>query len=305
MSARRTTALAALAGAVLSVLSVLAPGARPAFAHGATSAPASRALECGPLGGAAATSAACRAADAVAGGPMPFTDWDNLRVPGVNGQDRQRIPDGKLCSAGLAGFHGLDLARADWPATTLVAGAGFTFQYRVTVPHKGSFRLYLTGDGYSPTRPLRWADLAAVPFLTVTDPPIRDGAYTARGTLPAAKPGRYLIYTIWQTTSTPDTYYSCSDVVLTAGATAAAPVPATVPASAAPGTRTAAPATAGTPLAAAGGTAAAVLPYAGLGGGVVLLGGALLLVRARRTQARAGRHTGRRVPRGGYPPPGR
>jgi predicted carbohydrate-binding protein with CBM5 and CBM33 domain len=33
------------------------------------------------------------------------------------------------------------------------------------------------------------------------------------GRLPRGKTGRHLIYTIWQNSSTPDTYYSCSDVV--------------------------------------------------------------------------------------------
>jgi len=49
---------------------------------------------------AARTSAACKAATAASGGGSAFTDWDNLRVPNVNGRDRQLIPDGKLCSGG-------------------------------------------------------------------------------------------------------------------------------------------------------------------------------------------------------------
>jgi chitin-binding protein len=39
------------------------------------------------------------------------------------------------------------------------------------------------------------------------------------GKLPAGRTGRHLIYTVWQTN--PDTYYSCSDVVLTGGSGAA------------------------------------------------------------------------------------
>jgi chitin-binding protein len=33
------------------------------------------------------------------------------------------------------------------------------------------------------------------------------------GRLPAGRTGRHLIYTIWQNSDTPDTYYSCSDVL--------------------------------------------------------------------------------------------
>jgi chitin-binding protein len=209
--------------------------AQPALAHGAMGTPVSRAVACGPQGAMATrTSAACKAATAASGGGSAFTDWDNLRVPNVNGRDRQLIPDGKLCSGGLAAFRGLDLARADWPATTLTAGASYTFRYRVMIAHQGGFRLYVTRDGYDPTKPLRWADLEAKPFLTVTDPAMQGGAYVFKGTLPAGRSGRQLIYTIWQTTSTPDTYYSCSDVVFAAPGGTAAKAPAASPSAAAP-----------------------------------------------------------------------
>jgi chitin-binding protein len=203
--------------------------AQPAQAHGAMGSPISRAVACGPQGGSDRQSPACRAAVTVSGGASAFDNWDNLRVANVNGQDRQRIPDGKLCSGGVDQFRGLDLARPDWPATRLTAGAAFTFQYRVTIPHAGSFRLYVTKNGYDPARPLRWSDLESKPFLTATDPQVQSGAYVIRGVLPPGRAGRHLIYTIWQTTSTPDTYYSCSDVLFGGGTGSkpAAPAPAT------------------------------------------------------------------------------
>jgi chitin-binding protein len=127
------------------------------------------------------------------------------------------IPDGELCSAGIERFHGLDLPRADWPATRLTAAARHTFRYRVSIPHRGSFRLYVTRDGYRPTRPLTWSALESKPFLEVRDPPRRDGAYVFAGRLPRGKTGRHEIYAIWQTSDTPDTYYSCADVTFAAG----------------------------------------------------------------------------------------
>ncbi|MEU1949249.1 lytic polysaccharide monooxygenase [Streptomyces sp. NPDC020125] len=63
-------------------------------------------------------------------------------------------------------------------------------------------------------RPLKWSDLEAKPFATAKDPALIDDAYRIRATLPAGRTGRQLLYTIWRNTSTPDTYYSCSDVVL-------------------------------------------------------------------------------------------
>jgi predicted carbohydrate-binding protein with CBM5 and CBM33 domain len=195
------------------VLGMVVPAA-PARAHGAMENPASRATGCEPGRGAARASAACRAAAKVSGAAL--AQWDELRVPDVNGRDRQMIPDGRLCSAGLQRFGGLDLPRADWPATRLTPAARHTFRYRVSIPHRGSLRLYVTRDGYRPTRRLTWAALEAKPFLEVKDPPRRNGAYTFAGRLPRGKTGRHVIYTVWQTSDTPDTYYSCSDVTFTA-----------------------------------------------------------------------------------------
>ncbi|MFC4584900.1 lytic polysaccharide monooxygenase auxiliary activity family 9 protein [Sphaerisporangium corydalis] len=200
----------------------LASGAAPLVttaAHGALSKPVSRAAACGPEGGEAATSRACAAAVAK-NGPDALDAWDEIRVPGVAGRDRQVIADGRLCSGGLVPFRGLDLARGDWPATTLAAGAAYDFTYRATIPHKGTFRMYVTKDGYSPTRPLTWAALESRPFLRVTDPRLSGGAYHMKGRLPKGKTGRHLIYTVWQNSDTPDTYYSCSDVVFAASSAA-------------------------------------------------------------------------------------
>ncbi|MET7617755.1 lytic polysaccharide monooxygenase [Streptomyces sp. NPDC005408] len=207
---RRTAAAVALVGAVPLVLTVAAAGA--AQAHGAPTDPVSRVAACSSQGVQRA-SAACRAAIAANGGSA-FEDWDNLRVADVRGRDRQVIPDGQLCSAGLDEYRGLDLARTDWPATPLKAGSAFTLTYRSTIPHEGTFSLYLTKQSYDPSEPLRWADLQPAPFATATDPELRDGSYRISGRLPEGLTGRHVLYTIWRNSSTPDTYYSCSDVVM-------------------------------------------------------------------------------------------
>ncbi|WP_432838247.1 lytic polysaccharide monooxygenase auxiliary activity family 9 protein [Dactylosporangium sp. CA-092794] len=213
MTVRRSSAVIAAAVGVLAALALLSA---PAQAHGAPSNPVSRAYACGAGTSQQRSSAACKAA--IAAG-ADVAEWDNIRVANVNGRDRQLIPDGKLCSGGIDAYRGLDLARADWPSTRLTAGAGFTFRYTETIPHKGTFRVYVTKDGYSPSRALRWSDLETAPFATATDPALQNNAYTIKGTLPAGKSGPHLIYTIWQNTSTADTYYSCSDVVFAAAGT--------------------------------------------------------------------------------------
>jgi predicted carbohydrate-binding protein with CBM5 and CBM33 domain len=215
---RRTLAFAAASG--LAAVAGIVP-AQPALAHGATTQPISRTAACTPGSRDYSTSAACKAASAANG--RPFGNFDNLRVPGVAGRDKQYIPDGNLCSGDLPEFAGLDLARADWPATRVTAGQRIDIRYATTIPHRGKFRVYLTKVGFDPGRPLGWDDLSAQPIITATDPPVRDGAYRFSGKLPADRSGRHVLYVVWETTSTPDTYYSCSDLIVKAPAGAAAP----------------------------------------------------------------------------------
>ncbi|MGW3132866.1 lytic polysaccharide monooxygenase [Streptomyces sp. NPDC001076] len=210
----RTTARLRVAGAAVAApLLLLSWAAGSARAHGAPTYPVSRAYACSPSGGGA-TTAACKAAIAASG--QNFVAWDDVRVAGVNGRDRQVIPDGRLCGGSLPAYKGLDLARADWPATELTPGARMTMTYAATIAHSGTFKLYLTKPGYDPAKPLTWSELSAQPFAEVKDPPLTNGAYHFGATLPADRTGRQVLYTVWQTSSTPDTYYSCSDVVFTA-----------------------------------------------------------------------------------------
>jgi predicted carbohydrate-binding protein with CBM5 and CBM33 domain len=204
---------------VLTLLMMVS--AVPAHAHGAPTDPASRAFLCSP-GQTTASSSPCRSA--IQAG-LPSKEWDNIRLPNVAGRDAAKVPDGKLCSAGLAKYAGLDAPSAEWPATKLKSTA---FTYRATIPHQGSFRFYVTRDGYSPTSALRWADLDQ--FLNVPSPPLVNGSYEFKVQLPRNLTGRHLIYTVWQNTDTPDTYYSCTDVEIAAPAPATpAPQPKPVP----------------------------------------------------------------------------
>ncbi|MEV6051437.1 lytic polysaccharide monooxygenase [Streptomyces sp. NPDC052107] len=274
---RTTARLSVTAAATAAPLLLLSWAAGPAQAHGAPTDPVSRVYACSPEGGEAGRSAACRAA--VAANGAPFTAWDNLRVAGVNGRDRQVIPDGRLCSGNLPAYRGLDLARPDWPATRLTRGGRLTMTYASTIAHTGTFRLYLTKPGYDPAKPLTWSDLPERPIAQVTDPPLRDGAYHITATLPKDRTGRQVLYTVWQNSSTTDTYYSCSDVVFAekgekgekgAGKTKTGPAVSASPASAAGGQVTLDKGPSAPVLA---GGAAAVL---------VLTGGTALAMRLRR-----------------------
>ncbi|GAA4925918.1 lytic polysaccharide monooxygenase [Streptomyces coeruleoprunus] len=311
-SAPRTAAAAAVA--VLGV----GLAASPAAAHGSMTDPVSRVAACHAEGPENPKSAACRAAVA-ASGTQAFYDWNEVNIGDAAGRHREIIPDGKLCSAGRDKYKGLDLPRGDWPSTPMKAGA-HTFRYRATAPHRGTFELYVTKDGYDPSKPLTWADLEDKPFAKVTDPKLVNGSYVFEGTVPA-KSGRHLVYSIWQRSDSPEAFYTCSDVVFgadgggTAGPapTASAPTeqqiaegaekstvdhgghggddhsdasaepkaaPEAVPS--APGNAPA-PASGGQNLAATGGDG--TTPYVAAGGVAVLAAGAALLFGAARRRA--------------------
>ncbi|MEU2739125.1 lytic polysaccharide monooxygenase [Streptomyces sp. NPDC007095] len=214
MSARRKTAAVAVAVGVAPV-ALTALAAAPAAAHGTMGDPVSRVFQCYAENPESPRSGACKAAVA-AGGTQALYDWNGIRIGDANGRHQQLIPDGKLCGAGNDEFKGLDLARADWP-TTSVSGGAYTFEYRVTAPHKGTFNVYITKAGYDPSKPLAWADLdLAHPVATKTDPAATNGYYTFSGTLPQ-RSGRQLLYAIWQRSDSPEAFYSCSDVTFGGG----------------------------------------------------------------------------------------
>lgn len=213
MTARRKAARVLALG--LAPLALAGLASAPAVAHGSLTDPVSRVSACFAEGPESPTSAACRAAVA-AGGTQALYDWNGVNIANAAGKHRELIPDGKLCSAANDKFKGLDLPRADWPATAMSAGE-HTFRFRATAPHRGSFELYLTKPGYDPTKPLAWSDLEAKPFAEATDPKLENGSYVFDGTIPE-RSGRQLVYTVWQRSDSPEAFYACSDVTFGGGA---------------------------------------------------------------------------------------
>lgn len=213
MPARRKAAVVAALG--LTPLALTALAAAPASAHGSMGDPVSRVSQCYAEGPESPGSAACKAAVA-AGGTQALYDWNGIRIGDAGGRHQELIPDGKLCSANNAEFKGLDLARADWPATSVKRGS-YTFKYRVTAPHKGTFKVYVTKPGYDPSKPLAWGDLdLANPVASAVDPVAEGGFYTFSGTLPE-RSGKQVLYAVWQRSDSPEAFYSCSDVTFGGG----------------------------------------------------------------------------------------
>ncbi|MEV6346835.1 lytic polysaccharide monooxygenase [Actinoplanes sp. NPDC051851] len=214
MPVRRITA-----AGLLAVGATLAVPAAPASAHGAPTTPISRSAACAG-NGTKPNAAACKAAKKATDGFLGA--FDNIRIANVNGDDEKFVPDGKLCSAGLDLYRGLDLVRDDWPSTSVKSGQKLSVSYEGTIPHEGTFRLYLTKASWDAEKKLTWDALGSKPLASITDPPLTGGAYRMKVTLPE-RTGHQILYVVWQTSSTPDTYYSCSDLIFPAAAASPSP----------------------------------------------------------------------------------
>jgi chitin-binding protein len=189
-------------------LAIAAVVIQMAQAHGSMQAPLSRVYRCFLEGPEHPTSPACQSAVAI-GGTQPLYDWNEINQANAAGNHRGIIPDGRLCSGGRDKYAGFDQVRSDWVTTSIQSGA-FTFFYRATAPHRGSFELFITNQGFNPNQPLRWSDLTS--FAVVTDPPLANGSYVFNANIPA-RTGQHIIFTTWQRSDSPEAFYTCSDVV--------------------------------------------------------------------------------------------
>ncbi|MEV8437728.1 lytic polysaccharide monooxygenase [Actinosynnema sp. NPDC051121] len=218
---KRFGALAVAALGVVGVTSFVQSGV--ALAHGSMTYPASRTYACYEDGRAGSgggdlnpTNPACVAAVQI-GGKQPLWDWYGNLISLAGGRHREIIADGDLCGP-TTKYDAYNLPRADWPTTTLQAGAPITFKYNAWAPHPGTWDQYVTKDGFDVTQPLKWSDLEPAPFDTKVNPVAVGGEYSWSGTLPN-KSGRHIIYSIWQRSDSPEAFYSCSDVIFTGGNT--------------------------------------------------------------------------------------
>ncbi|NUT47139.1 MAG: cellulose-binding protein [Saccharothrix sp.] len=214
---KRFGALAVAALGIAGLTSVFVQSG-VALAHGSMTFPASRTYACyqdGLAGGGGdvnPTNPACVAAVQI-GGKQPLWDWYGNLISQAAGRHREIIADGDLCGP-TTKYDAYNLARNDWPTTTLRAGSQITIKYNAWAPHPGTWDQYITKDGFDVTQPLKWSDLEPAPFDSITNPVAVGGEYSWNATLPN-KTGRHVIYSIWQRNDSPEAFYSCSDVILT------------------------------------------------------------------------------------------
>lgn len=181
-------------------------------AHGGLDLPATRSYTCRFLD---QDGEMC--AEAWTANPQALYDWMEINIGDAGGIHQPRIPDGELCSAGRAKYGALDTP-GDWPVTTLLPNAegSYDMSFIAHAPHAAEyFRFYITREGFDPeTEALAWSDLE----LVHDSGPISYARMASEGEdfgfrmdLPE-RPGRHILYLIWQRSDSLEAFYGCSDV---------------------------------------------------------------------------------------------
>jgi chitin-binding protein len=195
LRARKLSLAGIAVGALALTVSTSIP---PAYGHGYTNAPISRAKHC-----ANGTVQNC--------GQI---QWEPQSTEGPKGFPGSGPADGKLCSAGLAQFNELNDQRGGtWPTTQLTSGQNYTFRWHLTAAHSTTdFAYYLTKPGWNQNAPLTRSALELTPFLRVPmngARPASDVSHTGR--VPN-RTGRHMILAVWTIADTANAFYQCSDV---------------------------------------------------------------------------------------------
>ncbi|NEC66366.1 lytic polysaccharide monooxygenase [Streptomyces sp. SID9727] len=229
--ARRRTQLASLAAVLATLLGGIAftlLGQSSAQAHGVTMTPGSRTYLCWldaktSTGSLDPTNPACKAALAESGASSLY-NWFAVLDSNAGGRGQGYVPDGTLCSAGDRSpydFTGYNAPRGDWPRTHLTSGATIEVDHSNWAAHPGSFRVYMSKPGYSPTSELGWDDLELI--QTVTNPPAVGSPGTDGGhyywnlTLPSGRSGNAVMFIQWVRSDSQENFFSCSDIVFDGG----------------------------------------------------------------------------------------
>jgi chitin-binding protein len=142
--------------------------------------------------------------------PNAMWNWNGLYRNGVGGNHQGALPNGQLCSGGLAEsgrYRALDTVGA-WNTTT--KPRQFTLTITDQAKHGADYlRIYITRQGVNTaTTPLRWSDLELV---TSTGRYGTTGLYQAQVNA-GSRTGRHVVFTIWQASHMDQAYYLCSDV---------------------------------------------------------------------------------------------
>ncbi|MTE19426.1 cellulose-binding protein [Streptomyces sp. TRM43335] len=201
--------------ALFAGILALIPWTNDASAHGGIVNPAFRAYSCWERWGSDHLNPAMQQEDPMCwqawqDNPNAMWNWNGLYKNGVGGNFQAALPDGRLCSGGLAEggrYRSLD-AVGPWKTTDV--RTNFTMHLYDQASHGADFfRVYVTKQGFDATREaLGWDDLELVK-TTGRYAPAQNISFDVSA---PGRSGRHIVFTIWQASHMDQSYYLCSDV---------------------------------------------------------------------------------------------
>jgi len=115
------------------------------------------------------------------------------------------LPDGELASGGRTDpnstqyprtYAGLDQVSADWPTTSVTAGAVLPVDFLVTAQHTPSaWDVWMTTPDWTPTTELNWAQME---YLGRPQVSLSSGHYLFDVTIPSNRNGHHVLWVAWQ-----------------------------------------------------------------------------------------------------------
>ena len=201
--------------------------AAPARAHGNVNDPVARNYRCLKVWGNRHLDPAMKTEDpmcdqAFRTDPNAMWNWNGLLRDGLKGQYRTGVPDGTLCSAGHAEGGRYDPLDVPGPWIATDKPPRFRLNLVDQASHGADFlEVYVSRDSHDPlTERLGWDDLALVGRTGkvtgggTVDPAVGGSAY-AVDVDATGYPGRRVLFTVWKASHSDQTYFLCSDTVVT------------------------------------------------------------------------------------------
>ncbi|GKU78832.1 lytic polysaccharide monooxygenase [Paenibacillus sp. L3-i20] len=184
-------------GGALLILACMLAFSKSVSAHGYVDSPGSRAIKC-----KTGLNTNC---GSIVHEPQSLEGLKNFPAAGP--------ADGKIASAGLAGFANLDAQTATrWHKATISSGTN-TFTWKFTAPHATtSYRYFITKANWDPNAPLTRAQLDLTPFCTVQGNGQAPPTTLSHSCNVPARTGYHIILAVWDISNTPNAWYNAIDV---------------------------------------------------------------------------------------------
>ncbi len=183
-------------GGLLLFLACMLAFSKSVSAHGYVDSPASRAIQCKN-----GLNTNCGA-----------IVYEPQSLEGLKGFPNAGPADGKIASAGLAGFANLDQQSATrWNKVSMSSGTN-TFTWKFTARHATtSYRYFITKENWDPNSPLTRDQLDLTPFCTVAGNGQQPPATISHSCDVPARTGYHIILAVWDIYDTGNAWYNVID----------------------------------------------------------------------------------------------